>query len=67
MTWYESLTAYPNSIAKHQLKVYKSGDGTCSCGNWDAMGFSERSLIRTHQYHIANLPETHHDRLRADR
>ena len=49
---YPGLDTYPNTRNGHTLRRHKvTGVGTCSCGGWQASGFSERSLIRTHQLH----------------
>ena len=51
---FADFRSYPNNRSNHQLKLYKNGLGLCSCGQFAAEGFSEASVIRTHQYHVFN-------------
>lgn len=53
---YADFASYPNNRQAHQLRRLKNGVGVCSCERWEAEGFSEKSLVRSHQFHIHNLP-----------
>ena len=50
-----TMETYRNNRSAHQLRRFKNGVGECSCGDLRAEGFSEESLIRTHQFHVTNL------------
>ena len=51
---YSDLKTYPNNRSKHQLVIFKNGLGECSCEGWTLTGASEKSAIRSHQYHVDN-------------
>lgn len=54
---YPDLRSYPNGHRGHTLKLNRRDNlGSCSCGRWSAEGFTERSLVRSHQFHIVNMP-----------
>jgi hypothetical protein len=55
---YADLTSYPNSRRGHQLRRLKNGVGLCSCERWELEGFSEKAVVRSHQFHINNLPSS---------
>lgn len=53
----ETMDMYKNAVKGHQLRRYAStGNSLCSCGRWELMGATEGSLIRSHKFHIDNLP-----------
>ena len=51
---YPSFDTYPNNRRLHQLRRFKNGTGLCSCEHWELTGASEKSLVRSHQYHVTN-------------
>jgi hypothetical protein len=54
---YPDLASYPNSYMDHTLKLLeRRAIAFCSCGRWQAENFPERQLVRTHQFHVFNLP-----------
>ena len=54
---YPDLASYPNPHRGHTLKLdQRTAIGFCSCGQWQAENFPERQLVRSHQYHVFNLP-----------
>jgi len=53
---FKTIETYPNNRRGHALKRYRNGAGACSCDRWDLFGASEPSLIRSHQYHVSNIP-----------
>ena len=54
---YPDLASYPNAYRDHMLKLDpRRAIASCSCGRWQAENFPERQLVRTHQFHVFNLP-----------
>ncbi len=54
---YPDLATYPNGYRGHTLRLNRRTNvGRCTCGRWQAEGFTERSLVRSHQHHAVNLP-----------
>jgi hypothetical protein len=58
---YPDLASYPNAYRDHMLKLdERKAIAVCSCGRWQAENFPERQLVRTHQFHVFNLPSVQH-------
>ena len=55
---YPDFATYPNNRQAHQLRRFKNGQGLCSCERWMLDGASEKSLVRSHQYHVTNNQPT---------
>ena len=54
---YPDLASYPNAYRDHILKLdERRATAFCSCGRWRVENFPERQLVRTHQFHVFNLP-----------